>query len=61
MVPIILLFIGCGLINCALSAATLLGGFDTKSSTYALMYSVASAPFYFLPALVGFSAAKKLI
>ena len=60
MVQIIPLFIGCGLINCILSAATLFFGLNDESSTYSVLYSIANAPFYFLPVLVGFAAAKKL-
>lgn len=60
MVQIIPLFIGCGLINCILSTATLFFGLDSESTTYAVLNSVANAPFYFLPVLVGFAAAKKL-
>lgn len=60
MVQIIPLFIGCGLINCVLSAATLLFGLSDESTTYSILYSIANAPFYFLPVLVGYAAAKKL-
>lgn len=59
MVQIIPLFIGCGLINCALSAGKTLFGLDDSTSTYAVMHAMANVPFYFLPALVGFATAKK--
>lgn len=60
MIPIIPLFIGCGLINCIMSVAQLYGGLDAESSTYAVLKATCNAPFYFLPVLVGFTAAKKL-
>lgn len=60
MVQIIPLFIGCGLVNCILSAATLFWGLDSSSSTYAILYSICNTPFYFLPGFIGYAAAKKL-
>lgn len=60
MVQIIPLFIGCGLINCLLAVSRILFDVDTASSTYLVMNSIANVPFYFLPVLVGFAAARKL-
>ena len=60
MAQIIPLFIGCGLISCILAVARILTTVDTGSSTYLLFNSIANAPFYFLPVLVGYSAARKL-
>lgn len=60
MVSIVPLFIGCGLINCIISVATLYLGLDKASDTYHVLYAVANAPFYFLPVLVGFSASRQM-
>lgn len=60
MVQIIPLFIGCGLINCILSVGKICFGLDSSTATYAVLNSIANAPFYFLPILVGYASAKKL-
>lgn len=60
MVQIIPLFIGCGLVNCILSVAKIVFGVDSSTATYQVLNAIANAPFYFLPILVGFAAAKKL-
>lgn len=60
MVQIIPLFIGCGLISCILSVCRIFFEIDTNASTYLALYSIANMPFYFLPGLVGFAAARKL-
>ena len=60
MVQIIPLFIGCGLINCILSVAKIVFAVDSSTATYQVLDSIANAPFYFLPILVGYAGAKKL-
>lgn len=60
MVQIIPLFIGCGLVNCILSVAKIVFGVDSSTATYQVLNAVANAPFYYLPILVGYAAAKKL-
>lgn len=60
MVQIIPLFIGCGLINCILSVAKIVFGVDSATATYQVLNSIANAPFYFLPVLVGYAGTKKL-
>ena len=60
MVQIIPLFIGCGLINCILSVGKICFGLDSSTATYAVLNSIANAPFYFLPILVGYACAKKM-
>lgn len=60
MVQIIPLFIGCGLVNCILSVAKILFGVDSSTATYQVLNAIANAPFYYLPILVGYAAAKKL-
>lgn len=60
MVQIIPLFIGCGLVNCILSVAKIIFGVDSSTATYQVLNAVANAPFYYLPIIVGFAAAKKL-
>lgn len=63
MIPIIGLLAAGGMINgllTLLSDPTLLHWINPASDTYAILSSMAMAPFYFLPVLVGFSAAKQL-
>jgi len=63
MIPIIGLLAAGGMINGLLtlmSTPTLLNWIDASSDTYVILSSMAMAPFYFLPVLVGFSAAKQL-
>ena len=60
MVQIIPLFIACGLINCTLSVSRTLFDLDTSTATYQVLNAIANMPFYFLPALVGFAASRKM-
>ncbi|MDR3240767.1 MAG: PTS transporter subunit EIIC [Lactobacillaceae bacterium] len=63
MIPIIGLLAAGGMINGLLtlmSEPTLLNWINSSSDTYVILSSMAMAPFYFLPVLVGFSAAKQL-
>lgn len=63
MIPIIGLLAAGGMINGLLtlmSDPSLLNWIDSSSNTYVILSSMAMAPFYFLPVLVGFSAAKQL-
>ncbi|GAK30424.1 beta-glucoside-specific phosphotransferase system enzyme IIA component [Weissella oryzae SG25] len=63
MIPIIGLLAAGGMINGLLtlmSTPTLLNWINPNSDTFVILSSLAMAPFYFLPVLVGFSAAKQL-
>lgn len=64
MIPIIGLLAAGGMINGLLSMFVKGNHFfeliDPASSTYTIISTMAMAPFYFLPVLVGFSAAKQL-
>lgn len=60
MVQIIPLLIGAGLVSAALSVASMVFGADTTTPTYLVFNTVARNTLYFMPAFVGFAAAKKL-
>ncbi len=60
MVQIIPLLIGAGLVSAALSVASIVFGVDTTTPTYLVFNTVARNTLYFMPAFVGFAAAKKL-
>lgn len=64
MIPIIGLLAAGGMINGLLSIFVkgnrLIEVIDPASSTYVIISTLAMTPFYFLPVLVGFSAAKQL-
>lgn len=62
MTPLFTSIIAGGLIKVLLVifGPTLLGVMDATSDTYILMNALGDAPFYFLPVLVVFTAAKKL-
>lgn len=63
MIPVIGLLAAGGMLNgflAILSEPSLLGWISAKSDTYVIIQSMAMAPFYFLPILVGFTAAKQL-
>lgn len=62
MTPLFTSIIAGGLIKVLLVifGPTLLGVMDATSDTYILMNALGDAPFYFLPILVAFTAAKKL-
>jgi PTS system beta-glucosides-specific IIC component len=64
MIPIIGLLAAGGMINGFLNIFTtgnhLINAIDPNSSTHIFISTMALAPFYFLPVLVGFSAARQL-
>lgn len=63
MIPVIGLLAAGGMLNgflAILSEPSLLGWISAKSDTFVIIQSMAMAPFYFLPILVGFTAAKQL-
>ncbi|AYG01839.1 PTS transporter subunit EIIC [Lactococcus allomyrinae] len=64
MIPIIGLLAGGGMINGLLAMFVkgnhIFNVIDPTSSTYIIISTMAMAPFYFLPVLVGFSAARQL-
>ena len=63
MIPVIGLLAAGGMLNgflTLLSDPNLLGLISTKSDTFTIIQSMAMAPFYFLPVLVGFTAAQQL-
>ena len=59
IVPIIPAMIGCGMIKVLLLLLQSFNWIDTAGGTYAVLSMVGDACFYFLPILVGRSAAKK--
>lgn len=63
MIPVIGLLAAGGMLNgflTLLSDPNLLGLISPKSDTFTIIQSMAMAPFYFLPILVGFTAAQRL-
>lgn len=59
MAPTITLLCASGILKGLLSLAVFLKILDTASGTYNVWYSVADGFFYFLPILLGYTAAKK--
>lgn len=57
--PVVIALIGGGMIKVVLLLLVQLGLITTEGGTYVTLSFVADAPFYFLPVLVGASAAKK--
>lgn len=57
--PVLPAIIGAGLVKSVLAVAVLLGA-DTESMTYYFLNFIGDAPFYFLPVMLAFTAAKKL-
>ncbi|WP_334329255.1 glucose PTS transporter subunit IIA [Companilactobacillus sp. HBUAS59699] len=60
MIPIIGLLGGSGIMKGILGALTGYGILDKASGTYLLFSSIADSLYYFLPIILGFTAAKKL-
>lgn len=58
MMPVLPALIACGMINAVLSILTTAGVVSAESGIYTLLYGKGNASMYFLPVLVGSSAAK---
>lgn len=58
--PIIGVMAGSGMLKALLSLLLLLGWLDEKDSTYIALSAVANAVFFFLPVLLGMSAANRM-
>lgn len=58
MMPVLPALIACGMINAALSILTTAGVVSAESGIYTMLYGMGNACMYFLPVLVGSSAAK---
>lgn len=58
MMPVLPALIACGMINAVLSILTTAGVVFAESGIYTLLYGMGNASMYFLPVLVGSSAAK---
>ena len=59
IVPLIPLFMASGLIKVVLVLANLVGLLPTDSSTYTVLTYASDAALYFLPVIIGYTAAKK--
>jgi len=60
MIPIIGILAGSGILKGILAALTGFKVLSTTSGTYVILNAVGDATFYFLPVILGFTAAKKL-
>jgi len=60
MIPIIGILAGSGILKGILAALTGFKVLSTTSGTYVILNAVGDATFYFLPVVLGFTAAKKL-
>ncbi|MCI1283845.1 MAG: glucose PTS transporter subunit IIA [Lacticaseibacillus songhuajiangensis] len=60
MMPVIGLLAASGMLKGIMTILTTWGGVSTTSQTYMLINAMGDATFYFLPVLVGFTAAQKL-
>ncbi|WP_420360961.1 glucose PTS transporter subunit IIA [Companilactobacillus halodurans] len=60
MIPIIGILAGSGILKGILAALTGFKVLSTTSGTYILLNAIGDATFYFLPIILGFTAAKKL-
>lgn len=58
MMPVLPALIACGMINAVLSILTTAGVVSAESGFYTMLYGMGNACMYFLPVLVGSSAAK---
>lgn len=58
MMPVLPALIACGMINAVLSILTTAGVVSAESGIYTMLYGMGNASMYFLPVLVGSSAAK---
>lgn len=57
--PFLGVLCACGILKGVLALLTATGAMSEAGSTYSYLYSLADAAFYFLPAILGVSAAKK--
>lgn len=57
--PCLAVLSACGILKGFLSLFSYFGWMDTASGTYTLLYALADSFFYFMPVLLGFTAAKK--
>ncbi|MGN0154519.1 MAG: beta-glucoside-specific PTS transporter subunit IIABC [Lachnospiraceae bacterium] len=57
--PFLGVLCACGILKGFLSLFTAIGILDGASGTYNILYSLADAAFYYLPVILGFSAAKR--
>lgn len=57
--PFLGVLCACGILKGLLALCTATGVLSTDSSTYNILYSLGDAAFYFLPAILGFTTAKK--
>lgn len=60
MIPIIGILAGSGILKGILAALTGFNVLSTTSGTYVILNAIGDATFYFLPIVLGFTAAKKL-
>ena len=60
MMPVIGLLAASGMLKGIMTILTTWGGVSTTSQTYVIINAMGDATFYFLPILVGFTAAQKL-
>jgi len=60
MIPVIGILAGSGILKGILAALTGFGVLSTTSGTYMVLNAIGDATFYFLPVILGFTAAKKL-
>ncbi|WKF85096.1 glucose PTS transporter subunit IIA [Lacticaseibacillus pantheris] len=60
MMPVIGLLAASGILKGIMTILTTWGGVSTTSQTYVIINAMGDATFYFLPILVGFTAAQKL-
>lgn len=58
MMPVLPALIACGMINAVLSILTTAGVVSAESGIYTMLYGMGNACMYFLPVLIGSSAAK---
>lgn len=57
--PCLAVLSACGILKGFLSLFSYFGWMDTAGGTYTLLYALADSFFYFMPVLLGFTAAKK--
>lgn len=60
MTPLLPAMLGCGMIKVVLTLLTTFSLIDTTGSTYVILNAVGDAFFYFMPILLGCTAAKRL-
>ena len=57
--PFLGVFCACGILKGVLALLTTLGAMDGAGGTYNILYSLADSAFFFLPPILGFTAAKR--